>query len=61
MKKNKNYQHYELKEQDSAYLVFGEYLIILDFFPGEPRVQVEDDEGELVQELNFNKQEGEFG
>jgi len=46
---------YELKEGDSAYLIFNGFMITLDFFPGKPRVQVEDEDGELVQEFNWDE------
>lgn len=52
--------HYKLKEGDTAYLIFNDFMITLDFFPGKPRLQIEDEEGNLVQEMNWNKEEKEF-
>lgn len=55
-----NELRYKLKEGDTAYLFFDAFLITLDFLPGKPRFQIENEEGELVQELNWDKKDKKF-
>ena len=50
-------QHYTLTVGDTAHLIFNDFMITLDFFPGKPRVQIEDEDGELAQELNWDEGE----
>ena len=52
--------HYELKKNDTGYFIFDGFMITLDFFPGAPRIQVEDEQGELVQELSWDEKDKKF-